>query len=65
MNLSNMIGFKTIHRPESLCNDDSTSESALIHSLEVIKEKYNIIPEIIVFLQATSPLRKKDERYKI
>ena len=32
MNLSNLFGFKTIDRPASLCNDDSTSESALIHS---------------------------------
>jgi len=61
INLSIPFGFKTINRPASLCNDDSTSESALIHSLEVIKEKYNITPEIIVFLQATSPLRKKDD----
>ena len=55
--LADNCGIKTIIRPENLCKDDSTSESALQHAIEHIKSEHHILPDIIVFLQATSPLR--------
>lgn len=58
MELSKKHNIKVIPRPKNLCQDKSTSESALVHSINVIKKKYKIIPDIVVFLQATSPLRK-------
>ena len=49
--------MKTIIRPHHLCKDDSTSESALNHAIEYLKSEQNSTPDIIIFLQATSPLR--------
>lgn len=50
-------GAKTISRPIEISGDCASSESALIHALESIEEK----PDIIVFLQATSPLRISED----
>ena len=49
-------GAEIIWRPEELANDTASSESALLHALLEI-EKQGIEPELIVFLQCTSPLR--------
>ena len=54
--VSTDYGAKIIHRPAELANDTASSESALIHALTEI-EKSGINPELIVFLQCTSPLR--------
>ena len=43
-----------IKRPMHLCKDNSQSESAIKHVLE----KINFTVDNIIFLQATSPLRK-------
>jgi len=61
INLAKEHGVKTILRPSELCTDNATSESALLHALENIEIEYNLFPDIIVFLQATSPLRLKDD----
>ena len=59
--LSGEYNVKSIKRPMHLAGDNVSSESALIHAIDKIKKIYNINPEIIVFLQATSPLRKKND----
>ncbi len=51
-------GAEVIERPEELSGDKATSESAILHAIEVIERDYHIPIDIIVFLQATSPLRK-------
>ena len=61
INLADIFDINTIVRPDYLCSDNSTSESALLHALEVINDDYSIYPDIIVFLQATSPLRLFDD----
>jgi CMP-N,N'-diacetyllegionaminic acid synthase len=48
------IGIK---RPQELSTDTSTSESAILHVIENIEKKY----DLIVFLQATSPLRTTED----
>lgn len=48
------IGIK---RPGHLASDIASSESALVHALSEIKNLGGCYPELIVFLQATSPLR--------
>jgi len=50
-------GATVILRPDEISGDSAQSEQALIHVLDTIKEQ----PDIIVFLQATSPLRQKDD----
>lgn len=58
LNISEIAGAKSIKRPEEISGDFATSESALIHS---IKQICNNEECIIVFLQATSPLRHVED----
>jgi N-acylneuraminate cytidylyltransferase len=51
-------GAEVIERPAELAGDRSTSESALLHALEVLECERSIPVGLVVFLQATSPLRK-------
>jgi N-acylneuraminate cytidylyltransferase len=45
-----------IHRPNEIAGDTASSESALIHALFEI-EKTGVYPDLVVFLQCTSPIR--------
>jgi len=51
-------GADVIVRPTELAGDKATSESAIQHAAEVIERDFHIPIDVIVFLQATSPLRK-------
>jgi len=55
------FGGEAIKRPADLSGDTATSESALIHGMQTIKKEYGTVPERILFLQATSPLRQPGE----
>lgn len=50
-------GAEVVHRPADLSGDEASSESALLHALEALREADGYEPELVVFLQATSPLR--------
>ncbi|MDJ0662622.1 MAG: acylneuraminate cytidylyltransferase family protein [Crocosphaera sp.] len=54
--ISRQYGAKIIHRPAELANDTASSESALIHGLEQLEQE-KINPDLLVFLQCTSPIR--------
>ncbi len=54
--VSRQYGAEIINRPNQLAGDTASSESALIHALSEI-EKTDISPDLVVFLQCTSPLR--------
>ncbi|MEA5509375.1 acylneuraminate cytidylyltransferase family protein [Crocosphaera sp. UHCC 0190] len=54
--ISATYGAQIIPRPPELANDTASSESALIHSLQYL-ETQGILPELMVFLQCTSPIR--------
>ena len=54
--VSRSYGAEIIQRPVELATDTASSESALIHAVTEI-EKTGVNPELIVFLQCTSPLR--------
>ena len=58
--ISQSYGAKIIERPPELADDKASSESALIHALAEL-EKHNINPELIVFLQCTSPIRTRED----
>ena len=49
-----------IDRPQSISGDLASTESALIHAIENITYK----PDIIILLQPTSPIRPKNSLYK-
>jgi N-acylneuraminate cytidylyltransferase len=50
-------GATVVRRPAAIAGDEATSESALLHALDVIESDLDIEPGLVVFLQATSPIR--------
>lgn len=56
---SEEYGAKIIWRPEELASDTASSEDALIHAIGVIEKKEEF--ESLVFLQATSPIRRNND----
>jgi CMP-N,N'-diacetyllegionaminic acid synthase len=59
IDISHKFGAKTINRPKELATDFSKSEEALMHAISIIENKIDI--GLVVFLQATSPLREKKD----
>ena len=57
-------GAEVIQRPTEISGDTASSESALLHVLETLHRTENYSPDIVVFLQATSPLRQPDDIQK-
>ncbi|MBM3162356.1 MAG: acylneuraminate cytidylyltransferase family protein [Chlorobi bacterium] len=51
-------GAGVIDRPAGLSGDRATSESALLHAIDRLESEHGIEVGLVVFLQATSPLRK-------
>jgi CMP-N,N'-diacetyllegionaminic acid synthase len=56
-----IYGAETIKRPKELASDIASSEAALKHSLDVIQKRSNRRVDLVVFLQATSPLRETSD----
>lgn len=54
-------GAEVIMRPESISGDKASSEDALIHVLNELKQKENYVPDVVVFLQCTSPLTLSED----
>lgn len=50
-------GAEVIHRPSEISTDTATSESALLHAIDYLEKTEGYIPDIIVFMQCTSPIR--------
>ena len=55
--ISRQAGAHIIMRPDDISTDIASSEDALIHTLNSLDEK----PELIVFLQCTSPLTQSED----
>ena len=54
--VSQEFGAEVVMRPAAIAGDTATSESALMHVLETLaRDGYQ--PDLVVFLQATSPVR--------
>jgi N-acylneuraminate cytidylyltransferase len=54
-------GVEVIWRPPDISDDAADSESALLHSLDYLKHTEGYEPHLVVFLQATSPLRAPED----
>jgi N-acylneuraminate cytidylyltransferase len=54
------MGVTVIDRPAEISGDEAPSESALLHALKFLLERDGRDPELVVFLQATSPLRPEN-----
>jgi YrbI family 3-deoxy-D-manno-octulosonate 8-phosphate phosphatase len=48
-------GAGVVRRPDDLAGDTATSESALLHALHSVAAHTGVRPEVLVFVQATSP----------
>lgn len=58
-NVAERYGAKVIWRPEELATDTATSEDAIIHAVLEVEKKMSV--KTVVFLQATSPIREKND----
>ena len=62
LTLSKKFGANTIKRPKKLSSDNSSSESGWLHSTNYIKKKFQV--DYIVAVQATSPMRHKNDFFR-
>jgi len=49
-------GAEVVRRPAEISGDEASSEAALLHVLEHLRETEGYRPDLLVFLQCTSPL---------
>ena len=54
--VASLAGAEIVRRPDEISGDSASSETALLHTLEVLRDKEQYIPDVVVFLQCTSPL---------
>lgn len=52
---------EVVLRPAEISGDKASSESALLHVLDYLRETEQYEPDLVVFLQATSPMRRPDD----
>jgi YrbI family 3-deoxy-D-manno-octulosonate 8-phosphate phosphatase len=60
-NISSYYGAEVVWRPAEISGDEASSESALLHVMDYLKLSENYTPDILVFLQCTSPLTLADD----
>jgi N-acylneuraminate cytidylyltransferase len=48
-------GSEVIHRPADLASDTASSEAALLHALDKLEEQRQLLPDVVAFVQCTSP----------
>lgn len=61
LKIAKNAGAQTIIRPQKLAGDTSSSEETLLHAINYIQKSNKEKIDIIVFLQATSPLRTSED----
>ncbi len=54
-------GAGVVMRPDDISGDTASSESALLHVLSWLKDKEGYQPDILVFMQCTSPLTVSED----
>lgn len=54
-------GAEIIDRPAEIAGATATSESALMHCLDELRAREGYQPDLVVFLQATSPFRQNHD----
>lgn len=55
--VARQYGAEVVERPAEISGDSATSESALLHALDALGGD----PDLVVFLQATSPMRAPED----
>lgn len=59
--LARRYGCSVVRRPQALSGDEASSESALLHALDDRLTRGHEDPQLVVFLQCTSPVRGRDD----
>ena len=59
--VAHAAGASIIRRPDELATDTATSEAALLHALDTIRDRFGRYPSILAFVQATSPFIPEGE----
>lgn len=59
--VSRAAGADVVDRPAELAGATATSESALSHTLHILQQDEGYEPDLVVFLQCTSPMRRPDD----
>ena len=54
-------GAEVVRRPAELASDTASSEAALLHTLDTLREDEGYEPDLLVFLQCTSPLTTPED----
>lgn len=54
-------GANVVARPPEISGNAASSESALLHVLDHLKNTEGYEPDLVVFLQCTSPIRRPDD----
>lgn len=54
-------GAEVVQRPASISGDSASSESALLHVLDHLEHTERYAPDLLVFLQCTSPLTAAED----
>jgi CMP-N,N'-diacetyllegionaminic acid synthase len=54
-------GAEVIDRPRELADDTTSSEAVLLHSLSYLEKTERFRPDLVVFLQCTSPIREPQD----
>lgn len=57
-------GAEVVVRPPEISGDAASSESALLHALSHLRKEQGYAPDLVVFLQPTSPLRRANDVQK-
>lgn len=57
LKISKKFGVEPIKRPKDIAGDNSPYNLLIFHALKYLKKKEKYVPDVIVYLQPTSPLR--------
>jgi CMP-N,N'-diacetyllegionaminic acid synthase len=60
-NVAREWGAEVIKRRAEISGDSATSESALLDALDQLVQTESYSPDLVVFLQCTSPIRRSDD----
>jgi CMP-N,N'-diacetyllegionaminic acid synthase len=59
--VSEAAGATVVRRPADISGDQASSESALIHAIHSLRQQGRPLPDLTVFLQCTSPIRRRGD----
>ncbi len=59
--VSRRFGAEVVLRPPEISGDLASSEAALLHALETLRQQQGYQPDVIAFLQCTSPLTMPED----